>query len=133
MENNSQVLNIKAVLNVGLCSDRDGTALRRISPVYSESMRLATWYRFAKQAGGLVALQDSASEPTLIITLDMLPPYSLSTLVEDTDQHCIAVYYPSLYKGCMIGPRPDKFGPFLREFFVMPNGSRLSDLDWLHY
>lgn len=125
MENNTHVLNIQAILNVGLCSDNDGSAMRRVNRLYSESMRLAEWYRFAKGAGGQVVLHNSGEEPTLVITLDRLPCADLLPIAA-TDQNCIAVYYPTLRKGCLLGPEPEKYTPWLRELFVMPNGASLS-------
>ena len=40
----------------------------------------------------------------------------------------IAIYCPSIDKGELIGPRDKKWNTFNREFFIMPNGCRLSQL-----
>lgn len=113
---------VPVILNVGLCSSIDDAT----SAAHSESLRLAFWYKLAKERGGQVYLQHSNTEPTLVIYLEK-PPACLQLAIERTQQGCIAAYYPSLRQGCLIGPKAKAYGPFLREYFVMSCGRRLSD------
>lgn len=121
MENNTVPI-CPVILNVGLASAMDAP----ISAAHSEGMRLAFWYQLAKERGGEVYLQHSHTEPTLVIYLQK-PPSCLQLAIERTQQGAIAAYYPSLRQGCLIGPKAKAYGPFLREFFVMGCGKRLSD------
>jgi hypothetical protein len=49
--------------------------------------------------------------------------YHLAQLLS---QDCIAVYTPSIGKGELIGPRSEAWGAFNPEFFILPDGTRLS-------
>ncbi len=122
MENNAVPI-CPVILNVGLCSSIDYPD----SAAHAESLRLAFWYQLAKERGGQVYLQHSNTEPTLVIYLEK-PPACLQLAIERTQQGAIAAYYPSLRQGTLIGPKAKAYGPFLREFFVLADGRRLSEV-----
>ncbi len=49
--------------------------------------------------------------------------YDLALLL---NQDAIAVYLPDFGHGALIGPRAEAWGNFNPEFFLLPDGSRLS-------
>lgn len=118
---------LPCIINVGLCSNAD-IRLPAVDRIEAESERLALWYRSCKAAGASqIALQHSNTEPTLVATF---PQHYfrqwLATLAGKTQQDAIAVYYPTIRQGELIGPK-SKGLSFLREFFVLFNGTRLED------
>ena len=119
---------LPCIINVGLCADSD-MPLPREDKFRAESERLAAWYFNCKQAGaGRISLQHSNTEPTLVATFPQHyhRPW-LVQLAAKTQQKCIAVYYPTIRQGEVIGPGHARVMPFLREFFVLFDGSRLED------
>jgi hypothetical protein len=74
----------------------------------------------------------SDTEPTLVI--EVLPqsrsPFlvlqALKATAADLQQDCIAVYRPKTGGGSLVGPKAAEWGPFNPEFFILPNGTRLS-------
>lgn len=78
-------------------------------------------------------LLDSDTEPTLVAVLDWGTRsmaelvLSLNEVSIELNQDCIALWVPRLQHGALIGPRAAAWGTFNPEFFLMPDGSRLSD------
>lgn len=74
----------------------------------------------------------SDTEPTLVIEVQPLsrsPSLVLAAFASvavDLQQDCIAVYRPKTGGGCLVGPKAAEWGPFNPEFFILPNGTRLS-------
>lgn len=122
------LLELPCIVNVGLSSDHDAKGSSGVS-ARREASRLALWYeRLRCEGAGRIALQESASEPTLVAYLQQAyyRPW-LRTLSDQTQQNCIAVYYPTLRQGCLVGENPKAYGKFVREFFVLFDGTRLSE------
>src|SRR5690606_29512462 len=69
---------------------------------------------------------DSDTEPTLVVECDATDAqvHNLSVMLE---QDCIAVWDRMHREGRLVGPRKEKWGEFNPEFFLLPNGSRLSE------
>ena len=120
---------LPCIINVGLCSDADkgeGPDQR----FANEAKRLAIWYENCRLADATrISLQHSNTEPTLVATFPQhYHRHWLAQLTKTTQQRCIAVYYPTTRQGELIGPlHADRAMPFLREFFVLFDGSRLED------
>jgi hypothetical protein len=74
----------------------------------------------------------SDTEPTLVIEVQPLSrnPFlvlaALKATADDLQQDCIAVYRPKTGGGSLVGPKAAEWGPFNPEFFILPNGTRLS-------
>lgn len=122
------ILELPCIVNVGLSSDHDAKGCDA-ARANEEAKRLAIWYeRLRCEGAGRIALQESASEPTLVAYLQQshYRPW-LRTLSDQTQQNCIAVYYPTIRQGCLVGCNPQAYGKFVREFFVLFNGTRLSE------
>ena len=75
----------------------------------------------------------SDTEPTLVIAVEplmlrnpLLVMQSLKAVAVDLQQDCIAVYRPKTGGGSLVGPKAAEWGPFNPEFFILPNGTRLS-------
>lgn len=69
---------------------------------------------------------DSDTEPTLVVECDATDAqvHELSIMLE---QECIAVWDRMHREGRLVGPLKHKWGEFDPEFFLLPNGSRLSE------
>lgn len=118
---------LPCIINVGLCadSDDDENPNQRFA---NEAKRLALWYENCRLAGATrISLHHSNTEPTLVATFPQHyhRPW-LAQLTAKTQQRCIAVYYPTTRQGELIGSGA-KGLTFLREFFVLFDGSRLED------
>jgi len=119
---------LPCIINVGLASAADAL-LDNHDTAVAEAKRLAMWYENCRHAGaGRISLQHSNTEPTLVATFPQHyhRPW-LVQLAAKTQQKCIAVYYPTTRQGEVIGPGHARVMPFLREFFVLFDGSRLED------
>ena len=119
---------LPCIINVGLASAADDL-LDKHDTAVAEAKRLAMWYENCRHAGaGRISLQHSNTEPTLVATF---PQYYhrpwLVQLAAKTQLECIAVYYPIIRRGEVIGPGHARMMPLLREFFVLFDGSRLED------
>jgi hypothetical protein len=74
----------------------------------------------------------SDTEPTLVIEVEAIlcsPMFVIQALratADDLQQDCIAVYRPKTGAGTLIGQKAAEWGPFNPEFFILPDGSRLS-------
>jgi len=80
-------------------------------------------------------LVQSDTEPTLVVTCEFTPTNSAGNAIPAQaayqvaaalNQDCIAVYSPHVAFGALIGPRAALWGAFNPEFFIMPDGTRLS-------
>jgi len=75
----------------------------------------------------------SDTEPTLVIEVQtmsrspMLVIQALNSVAVDLEQDCIAAFRPRVGNGALIGPKAAEWGPFNPAFFIMPDGTRLSD------
>lgn len=122
------ILDLPCIVNIGLSADCDAKGCDA-ARANEEAKRLAIWYEALRCAGaGRIALQSSATEPTLVAYLQQAHyrPW-LRTLADQTQQNCIAVYYPTIRQGCLVGYNPQAYGKFVREFFVLFDGTRLSE------
>jgi hypothetical protein len=52
--------------------------------------------------------------------------FAIEHLARLLQQDCIAAYYPETGHGALIGPRAEAWGEFNPEFFILPDGTRLS-------
>lgn len=74
----------------------------------------------------------SDTEPTLVVEVDYLGTHALlcwqalHQIAVDLHQDCIAVHRPLTGGGALVGPGREKWGPFNPEFFILPDGTRLS-------
>lgn len=80
------------------------------------------------------AVQQSDTEPTLVVEVErrgniINTANAIFILAELLDQECIAVYNCSSQMGALIGPKADKWGAFNPDYFVMLDGSRMSNPD----
>lgn len=72
----------------------------------------------------------SDTEPTLVVEVTAGPfstgsSGTISTIANDLQQDCIAVYRADIGKGSLVGPRAASWGKFNPEFFFLLNGKRL--------
>jgi hypothetical protein len=74
------------------------------------------------------AVFESDSEPTLVAKVSKVPGVCTSVNYASISlgQDCIGVYSPATNTGALIGPRADKWGEFNPEYFLLLDGSRLS-------
>ncbi len=112
------------ILNIGLA--REGNSNIGSGTVIREVIE---WFGAAS-----FSVHHSDTELTVVACVGVHPglPYQdLENRVEFMSrrlgQDCIAVYAPAAQKGALIGPRAADWGPFNPEFFLMPDGTRLSD------
>lgn len=122
------ILELSCIVNIGLSADCDAKGCD-VSRANEEAKRLAIWYEQLRFCGASrIALQESATEPTLVAYLQQAHyrPW-LRTLADQTQQNCIAVYYPTIRQGCLVGCNPQAYGKFVRDFFVLFDGTRLSE------
>jgi len=70
-------------------------------------------------------LFQSDSEPTAVVTIRDIDFPLVETAAEFLRQDAIAVYSPHRL-GVLIGPKAAEWGDFNPEFFIMPDGRRLS-------
>jgi hypothetical protein len=73
----------------------------------------------------------SDTEPTLVVEVTSLngPRMTLAALHQlsvDLGQDCVGVYRPKTKGGALIGPKAAAWGEFNPEFFILPDGTRLS-------
>lgn len=73
----------------------------------------------------------SDTEPTLVVEVSSMngPTLTLALLnrlSSDLGQDCVAVYRPKTQSGALIGPKAAAWGSFNPEFFILPDGTRLS-------
>lgn len=75
-------------------------------------------------------VRQSDSEPTLVVSADAAD-HQIAMLADAFDQMAIAVYDKYHAKGRLVGARRqewiDKWGDFNPAYFILPNGSRLSE------
>ena len=71
-------------------------------------------------------LFQSDSEPTAVVVIkdQDLVCYEIALLFK---QEAVAVYNPQYKIGVLEGPKADAWGPFNPQFFLMPDGRRLSE------
>lgn len=75
---------------------------------------------------------ESDTESTLVCEVRYLggPTWAsklLHQIAVDLKQDCIAVYSPKTGGGALIGPNRHAWGQFNPEFFILPDGTRLSE------
>jgi len=73
----------------------------------------------------------SDSEPTAVVVLRYdAQPLFFSVIEEASEflkQDAIAFYSPAHNRGQLFGPKAEALGPFNPQFFLMPDGRRLSE------
>lgn len=74
----------------------------------------------------------SDSEPTAVVvirTTGNQPVFAsqLRTISEFLKQDAIAFYSPHTGRGELFGPKADAWGPFNPQYFLLPDGRRLSE------
>ena len=106
------------ILNIGLKTTHGGTLEPRAA--------------FVAIAGGnpgavYCGVHSSDTEQTLVIAVDSMTPPRIDWLARHFAQDCIAVWYPRTWRGVLIGPNAAAWGEFNPEYFIMPDGRRLSE------
>lgn len=110
----------RVVLNCGLGA-----------PTYSEDKfregdRLYMYHHFITDIMNLACIEyrnDAEGEPVLVISGTLkcwVFKFHLARLAALANQDCIAVYYPDSDTGVLAGPHAKEWGPFNKEYFVMP-------------
>lgn len=106
------------VLNIGLA--REGQPNLRFTEVYK-----------ALGKAGIVPLEFltemSDTEQTVVFEALIPADHSVYAVAEALDQDCIALWDRMGNEGRLVGPRAAKWGDFNPEYFILPNGSRLSN------
>jgi hypothetical protein len=74
----------------------------------------------------------SDSEPTAVVVIrqdksNPLCTQDLREIAEFLYQDAIAWYYPAHSRGELFGPKAEAWGPFNPQYFLMPDGRRLSE------
>lgn len=112
---------MQAILNIGLKSEQLGD----IHPEVVSSLIRA---HFGEPINSIVIHSDS--EPTMVATVEQPGAMAIGQIVRRLShvlgQDCIAVWLPGLSQGRLIGPNAAKWGDFNSDFFLMPDGTRLS-------
>ena len=115
------------VLNIGLAREAKsnigtGTALRALMDLerMSANDELIDYsIQQSETETTVVAIVDIRGNPEDVLT----KVFRLSQILE---QDCIAMYNLVTKEGALVGPRADKWGAFNPEFFLLPDGSKLS-------
>lgn len=81
---------------------------------------------------GKFKVVESDTEPTLVCEVRYLggPTWAFKLLHQiavDLKQDCIAAYRPKTNGGALIGPNAKAWGEFNPAFFILPDGTRLSE------
>ena len=110
---------MKLILNIGL----DVQATRQIAA--HVALEIVKANGFIVHSSKVI---ESDTEPTLVVEVSGYGSLrkALETISTDLHQDCIAVWVPESAVGRLVGPRADKWGAFNPEFFIMPDGRRLS-------
>jgi hypothetical protein len=107
------------ILNIGLA--RDGkenlTALDALVSLSCADIKVVE-----------AKVYDSDSEPTLVarVSKETFLRTAVNWVAIGLEQDCIGLYDAITGKGQLIGPRADKWGEFNPEYFLLLDGSRLS-------
>lgn len=78
------------------------------------------------------ALYASDTEPTLVMSCVGQPRYMTVYMAQvyraavTLDQDCIAVYWPEVGSGALVGPREEEWGEFNPAYFIDIDGNRLA-------
>lgn len=115
------------VLNIGLAREGKsnvgtGTALRELLNLerMSANDELIDYsVQQSETETTVVAIVDIRGNPADVLT----KVFRLSQVLE---QDCIAMYNLVTKEGALVGPRAGKWGAFNPEFFLLPDGSKLS-------
>lgn len=113
-------MNERVYFNIGLGNNSAGTGL--LSPGQRAIMleqELAHGLAFSNVRDYAVHFRPE-SEPTAVFSAAVKHGGALRQLVHKLEQDCIAVYYPTVSRGDLFGPRADVWGDFNKEFFIMP-------------
>ncbi len=113
------------ILNIGLDSKTKGnigggTAIREVVSYFGP----ASSFSFKHSDTELTCIASVRVNSELHYTDVENRIYFLARLL---GQDCIAVYAPEQRKGTLIGPNAKAWGEFNPEFFILPDGTRLSE------
>jgi hypothetical protein len=113
------------ILNIGLARN-DGAPNNTVAQVLQDVQGMGLAYRTGR-------LLQSDTEPTLVIEAAAPRsgyawlPEAVHMLAQVLGQDCIAVFDTQGNDTGLYGPNAEAWGEFNPEFFLLPDGSRLSD------
>lgn len=110
----------RVYFNIGLGNNKAGTGV--LSPAQRALMleqELAHGLSF-RNVTHYAAHFRPESEPVVVFSAEVNHGGALRQLVRKLEQDCIAMYYPTISKGDLFGPRADLWGDFNKEFFIFP-------------
>jgi hypothetical protein len=115
----------KIILNIGLAGNGQTLDEHLVSESVAE---------LVNGVGSFCALVQSHTEPTLVVEfvtaeldaagVDVLTV--ASTICNQLDQDCVALYSTGVGAGFLIGPRASKWGPFNPNYFFLLDGRTLA-------
>jgi len=112
---------IEAIINIGLRVDATGEVLS-IDDVLDACRKCGVIVT------GKPVVVESDSEPTLVTSIAAPAQPDLYDLAEELRQDCVSIYDSRNWRGRLIGPMADAWGPFDPSKFVTSTGRRLSDV-----
>lgn len=110
----------RVYFNIGLGNNKAGTGV--LSPAQRALMleqELAHGLSF-RNVSQYAAHFRPESEPVVVFSAEVNHGGALRQLVRKLEQDCIAMYYPTISKGTLLGPRAALWGAFNKEFFIFP-------------